>query len=180
MFKRYAPPGRRAIYFAREVALHAGASHVDSSHILFGVLMEKSSHANELFQLNKRFPQETARLRALNRFPQPRNLPVAEDAKRVFAFTAEEANLLKSYWIDNTHLILGILCNASSPAAMMLNRTGLNITDARKMVSQAGRRRLHELWWWLEEPILRFARMGLLCTLGILALIALLTDKGCS
>ncbi len=179
-FKRYAPPSRRAIYFARETALHAGATHIDSCHLLCGVLREKSSRADKLFQLSQRFAEETARVRSLTRFPQARNLPLAEDARRIFALTTEEANLQKNYWIDTDHLILGILCDESSAGATMLNRAGLNIGEARMVVSQAGRRRWHELWWWLEEPIPRVIRLALLGFVAALCLFALLADKGCS
>ena len=69
------------------------ATHIDSCHLLYGVLMERSSRADKLFQLRQRFAEETARVRSLTQFPQARNLPLAEDARRIFALTTEEANL---------------------------------------------------------------------------------------
>ncbi len=75
LFRRYPPPNRRAVFYAREAALYAGANEIDSIHLLSGLLVEPSTRANQLFRLEERFPEETARMRALKVFPEPRTIP---------------------------------------------------------------------------------------------------------
>src|SRR5437879_13257699 len=69
-FQGYTASSRRVIFFAREAALHAGSSHIDSTHILSGLLVEQSTRVNKLFQLSVRFPEETSHIRELGRCRQ--------------------------------------------------------------------------------------------------------------
>jgi len=80
-FQGYTASARRVIFFAREAALHAGSSHIDSTHILSGLLVEQSTRVNKIFQLSERFPEETSHMRALGRFPQPRDISLSKDGK---------------------------------------------------------------------------------------------------
>lgn len=184
MFRRYAPPARRVIFFARESALHGGSSDINSSHILSGLLVEESTRVNKIFQLSERFPEETARMRALVRFPQPRDIPLSEDGKKVVAGAWVEASCLNDYWIDTDHLMLAILCADSSPGAAMLNKVGFRLKEARDTVSKAAGSRDNygpvPALWWLEKPISRVGKTaGLLYLLGVFVLIRVLTEGGC-
>ena len=183
MFQRYATPARRAIFYARESALQAGSSHIDSTHILSGLLVEQSTRVNTIFQLSKRFPEESARMRALKR-SQPRDIPLSQDGKQVVAGAAGEADLLDDYWIDTDHLMLAILCADSSPGAAMLTKVGFRLSEARNMVSGiSGSREDYgptPLLWRLEKRISRVGKVaGFLYLLGILVLIRVLTEGGC-
>src|SRR2546430_12790170 len=105
-FQRYTASARRVIFFAREAALHAGSSHIDSTHILSGLLVEQSTRVNKIFQLSERFPEETSYMRALGRFPQPRDISLSKDGKGVVAGAAAGANPLHNHLIDkNEHHI---------------------------------------------------------------------------
>jgi ATP-dependent Clp protease ATP-binding subunit ClpA len=184
-FKRYTPPSRRAIYYAREAALHAGASDIGSVHILAGLLTDENSRANRLFQLQDRFPEEAARVRVLKKFPEAKDIPLTKDGKRILAYAAEEANDLNDYWIDADHLVLGILRERACAGAAMLNKTGLQIAGARCVVAaQRGSRENYgrvPALWWLEKPITRFGRLaGLLYLVGVVCLIEVLTQRGCA
>jgi ATP-dependent Clp protease ATP-binding subunit ClpC len=171
------------IYFAREVALHAGANSVDSTHILSGLLMEESTRANRLFHLSGRFPEETAKLRALKNFAQPKDIPLAKDSKRILAYTAEEANQLDDYWIDTDHLLLGILCERSSSGAVRLKSVGIEIDEARRAVAADMAREDFgpiPVLWWLERPITRIGQWAsLFYILGIICLIRIVTERSC-
>jgi ATP-dependent Clp protease ATP-binding subunit ClpC len=184
MFDRYAPPSRRAIYFAREAALHAGADSIDSTHIASGLLVEEPTRANRLFHLSQRFPEETARLRALTKLPQARDIPLSKDSRRIVAYAAEEANRLNDYWIDTDHMVLGILRQGSSGGAAMLRGVGLEIGEARRVVVEAVPREdfgPEPSLWWLERPITRIGKWaGILYLLGIVTLIRILTEHGCA
>jgi ATP-dependent Clp protease ATP-binding subunit ClpA len=184
MFQRYATPTRRAIFFAREAALHAGSSGIDSTHLLSGLLVEQSTRVNTIFQLSQRFPEESARIRALKRFPQPRDIPLSKDGRRVVAGASAEANRLDDYWIDTDHLMLAILCEDSSPGAAMLNKAGFRLSEVRDAVSRtAGSREAYgpvPMLWRLGKPISRVGRIaGFLYLIGVVVLIRLLTEVGC-
>jgi|SRR5579859_54002 len=184
MFKRYPAPSRRAIFYAREAALHAGATHIDSTHLLSGLMREQTSRANGSFKLDERFPEEAARMRALNRASEQKDIPLAHDGKRVLAYAEEEANNLESYWIDTDHLILGMLRERKCAAAARLEESGLNIAEARKLVQSPSQPR--EIYgpipalWQLSKPITRVGHFaGMFYLLIVALLIMFLAGKGC-
>jgi ATP-dependent Clp protease ATP-binding subunit ClpA len=178
MFKRYSPPARRVIFFAREIALHAGSDQIDSTHILSGLLIEQSTHVNRGFQLSSHFPDETARLKGLKRFPQPKDIPLSSDGKKIVAGAAAEADRLHEYWIDTDHLMLAILSEPSCPASISLSKAGYELGHARSTVSKmSGSRETYgtpPALWWLERPISKMGKVrALLYLLFVLMLISL-------
>src|SRR5437879_4038424 len=182
-FQGYTASARRVIFFAREAALHAGSSHIDSTHILSGLLVEQSTRVNKIFQLSERFPEETSHMRALGRFPQPRDISLSKDGKGVVAGAAAEANRLNDYWIDTDHLMLAILSTESSPGAARLSKAGFRLSEDRDTVSKTAASRDNHgpvpALWWLEKPISRVGKTtGLLYLLGVCVLIGVLTEGG--
>ena len=136
MFERYAPSSRRAIFFAREAALHDSESDINSHFLLLGLLREPN-RANTLFRLSELLPDEAQRQAALPKYPEPRDLALAKDAKRILAYAAEEANRLENYWIDAEHLVLGILRESHSSACKMLNELGVTLAQARRLIADS-------------------------------------------
>jgi ATP-dependent Clp protease ATP-binding subunit ClpC len=156
MFERYSAPSRRAIFYARAVALNDGATEIDSMHLLSGLSVEKSSQANTLFKLKGRFPEEFARARIARWAHEQKDLRLTDDCKRVLAFTAEEANRMDDYWIDTDHLVLGVLREGICTAATRLQASGLTIDQARAQVSCSAQEP-HEYSpakkeWWPSRP----------------------------
>jgi ATP-dependent Clp protease ATP-binding subunit ClpA len=184
MFRRFAVPTRRAIFFAREAALDAGSGEIDSTHLRSGLLVEQSSRVNQLLQVSSRFQEETARMRALKRFPQPRAVPLSRDSKRIVAGAAAEADRLNEYWVDTDHVLLAILLQGSSPGARALTKAGLQLDEVRAKVSDTATSRENygtpPPMWWLERPVTRMGKVGaFLCLLFVLFLFRLLTENGC-
>ncbi len=184
LFQRYPPPNRRAIFYAREAALHAGSTEIDPIHLLSGLLVEPSTRANLLFRLEERFPEETARMRALKLFPNPQTIPLSHEGKRVLAYAESEANRLDDYWIDTDHLTLGILREISCPAAARLDATGLKIQDARRQVFASSNQRetygTIPALWRLSKPITRVGYVSGMCYVALIVLlIKLLAERGC-
>ncbi len=184
LFKRYSAPSRRAIFYAREAALHAGASQIDSMHLLSGLTLEQNSRANLSFKLGERFPEEAARMRALKWASDQKDIPLAHDGKRVLAYAEDEANNLESYWIDTDHLVLGILRERKCAAAARLEESGLSIAEARRLVESPSEPR--EIYgpipalWQLSKPITRVGRAaGMFYVLIVVLLIMFLAGKGC-
>jgi ATP-dependent Clp protease ATP-binding subunit ClpA len=115
------------------------------------LLTESDNRANTIFHLSDLLPEEAARQALLKTQPAiNKSLPLSVDCKRVIAYTAEEANQLKDYWIDTEHLVLGILRNEECTAAKRLREIGLQLEQSRQLVADnIGSRpfRLSVLWW---------------------------------
>src|SRR5215475_7293772 len=120
MFERYTESNRRAVYFAREAALHADANQISADHLLLGLLREPSNRVNVLFDLRDKFPEEAKSQAALAKFADPHDIPLANESKRILAYAAEEADRIKSYPIGTEHLLLGVLREKKSTAARKL------------------------------------------------------------
>jgi ATP-dependent Clp protease ATP-binding subunit ClpC len=184
MFKRYSPPARRAIFYAREAALSAGATEIDSTHLLCALALEKSSCANRLFKLDERFPEEVAQMRVLKRAAGQKDLPLNRDSKRILAYAAEEANGLDDYWIDTDHLVLGILREHTCAAAAKLDSVGIKIEEGRRQVAAFCEQRESygavPALWRLAKPITRVGHFaGIMYLLLIVGLIGILSAHGC-
>jgi ATP-dependent Clp protease ATP-binding subunit ClpC len=150
MFERYTDESRRAIFFARHAALSRGKAAIDSNHLLLGLVWEKGTRADALFQLRVLLPEETSQKTTMNKAQSIESeIPLSDDSKRALACTAIEADQLKDYWIDTDHLVLGILREDKCSAAAKLRAVGLKLESARKLVvdnkSSRPRRRV-SLW----------------------------------
>ena len=184
MFRRYSNPARRAIFFAREIALHAGSNQIDSTHLLSGLLVEQSTQVNRILRLSSRFADETARLKELKIFANPKDIPLSPDGKKIVAGAATQADLLNEYWIDTDHLMLAMLSDSSCAAAASLHNAGFKLDEARRVVSQSTELRENygapPLLWWLEKPISRLGKVRAFAYLLFLfILIRLLTENRC-
>src|SRR5262249_23084161 len=111
MFERYAEPARRAIFYARAVTIIGDASAIDSLHLLTGLMWSDWSRAEVLFRLRDKFPQycKVVRWSALMATAGPSTFSLTDDAKRILARTAKEADAMNDSWVDTDHLLLGIL-----------------------------------------------------------------------
>jgi len=185
MFERYSAPSRRAIFYARAVAINAGETEIDSMHLLCGLIVDKSSQANSLFKLKKLFPRELARIHRMSWTHGQKDLRLTDDCKRVLAFTAEEANQLDDYWIDTDHLVLGILREGTCTAATRLQACGLTIDQARAQVSCSAQEP-HEYapgrgrWWAPSTPTTIGGQIAAATyVLLIVVLLKLVTEASC-
>jgi ATP-dependent Clp protease ATP-binding subunit ClpA len=137
MFERYTESARRAIFYARAVAVLNEASAIDSVHLLCGLMWGEDSRAQVLFGLREIFPlyrgcpHKSANVKLAMAVQGP---PLSSDGKRVAARTAEEANALRDYWIDREHVVLGILAEPACPAARHLEKAGITLESARRVV----------------------------------------------
>jgi ATP-dependent Clp protease ATP-binding subunit ClpC len=184
MFERYSTPSRRAVFFARAVALSNGDAEIDSMHLLCGLILEKSSQANALFKLKERLPEEASRVRQVKRTREQKELKLTLDCKRVLAFAAEEANRMDDYWVDTDHLVLGILREGACPAATRLRASGLTIEQAREQVSSSAQEP-HEYTstkkgWWPSTPTTIGGQIAAATyVLLIVVLLKLVTEASC-
>jgi ATP-dependent Clp protease ATP-binding subunit ClpA len=136
MYERYTQPARRAIFFAVWYARLAETAHIESVHLLKGLMHDDDSRANTLFQLREYFPLYNGRP---SKFATSKDVPEREtlltnEVKRIVRNAAWETDLMGDYWIDTEHLLVGILKEPASVAAQYLAKTGLTLKDARRRV----------------------------------------------
>jgi ATP-dependent Clp protease ATP-binding subunit ClpA len=137
MFERYTEPARRAIFYARAVAVLNAAPAIDPSHLLYGLMWGGDSRAQTLFRLREVFPlfcgcpHKFADLKAVT---QPEGPPLTYDSKKIVARAAMQADSLLDGWIDTEHLLLGILAEPACLAAKHLRMAGITLKNARQIV----------------------------------------------
>ena len=157
MFERYSQEARRAIFSARYEASIRNSEVIETEHLLLGVLRQSpglldkrfslgatrrllesiksesiAEQLEELFHKRDWVPGWLWRLVAK---PGPtvadQDLPLSNECKRILAYTAEEAEKLRSRDINSIHLILGILRESKSAAARALGTIGISLDAAR-------------------------------------------------
>ncbi len=135
MFERYTESSRRVIFFARFIALSADSAVIDTNHLLDGLLIELRRGYDDLC-LRQLLHTDAVRLDNVvkRRDVKTRDLPLTDDLKKVLAYTGREADGLQKYWINPEHLVLGILCEENSSAAIKLREVGLQLETCRRCV----------------------------------------------
>ncbi len=136
MFDKYTEKARRVVYFARLEASQFGSSHIETEHLLLGVLREDKALINRFLRSDASVESIRDRIEALSgkRKPNPPNtdLPLANESKRVLVYAAEEAKELASEHVGTEHLFLGLLRAKSGMAANLLNEHGVKIATVRE------------------------------------------------
>ncbi len=130
MFEQYTQHARRVIFFSRYEASQFGSSLIEPEHLLLGLLREDA-------ELRKRVDSE--RTRALIEAAMPPaqkisttvDLPLAESAKKVLAYAAEEAERLSHRHFGTRHLLLGLLRADKSLAQDILHQSGFSLAETR-------------------------------------------------
>jgi ATP-dependent Clp protease ATP-binding subunit ClpA len=199
MFQRYTDETKRAIYFAAQLALYDGAEVIDSNHLLRGLLTDCEARANTIFRLCQLFPEDAAKQSTLkNSLPSnvcelsieeasgksffrkekaaPNVISLGGDEKRIFTFTLREANRLRDYWIDTEHLVLGILREGDTVAAVRLRSVGLDLETSRQRVvdNRNSRPAMPDpVLFWLRQSPIGFA-LVLAFALGVATALVLL------
>jgi ATP-dependent Clp protease ATP-binding subunit ClpA len=139
MFDRCFPTARRAIFFARYVAVMDEAAYIDSGHLLRGLMWDKDSRADALFDLREKFPfyrgypYKVADYQTVAKIPGP---PLSSQGKRNVVLAREEADALRDYWIDTEHLLLGILADPGCLAAQNLAKAHISLERARCVIRE--------------------------------------------
>jgi ATP-dependent Clp protease ATP-binding subunit ClpC len=137
MFERYTESARRAIFFARAIAVLNEGTMISSTNLLQGLLWEDSSRAQTIFHLQNNFPVSSGRpwkREDANIVKNALGPGLTDTSKKILAWTAQEADRLGDYWIDAEHLLLGILYERHSAAARCMAQTGITIQAARKTI----------------------------------------------
>ena len=121
---------RRVIFFARYEASQLGSQHIDTEHLLLGLLSQDKGLFRRPYPS---FDYEAVRSDIVARakpgspkLPVTVDVPLNDDAKRVLTSAADEAESLGSKHIGTEHLLLGMMYDANLPSAKVLSRFGLD------------------------------------------------------
>jgi hypothetical protein len=141
MFERYTERARRTIFFGRYEASQFGSPHIETEHLLLGLLREDKSLANRFLPPDATVEtirrQIEGRTAPREKLPTSVDLPLSHECKRVLAYGAEEAERLKHGHIDTEHLLLGLLREEKGFAAQLLGEQGLTLRSVRAQVQQS-------------------------------------------
>jgi ATP-dependent Clp protease ATP-binding subunit ClpC len=113
MFERFTESARKAIFFGRYEASQMGGEHIESEHLLVGILRTDQALALRILKP----PEDIASLRKQiyqqiplrKKLPTSADLPLSGECKRILAYGAEEADRRHSKHIEPQHLLLGML-----------------------------------------------------------------------
>ena len=128
MFDRYTEKARRVIFFARYEASQLGCLHIETEHLLLGLLREDE----ELAELFRQAPGgiEAVRSRieaqysAREKVPASVDMPLSSGSKRVLAYAIEVADGLNHQHVGLKHLRLALLREETCLAAVILRERG--------------------------------------------------------
>jgi hypothetical protein len=119
----------KSILFARYEASNFGSRHIETEHLLLGLLREghglrkwfpgdSNAEPEIRAEIEKRMPRK-------ERISTSVEIPLTEECKRVLNLAMEAANRLGHQQVELDHLLMGILGIEGSPTAQTLIARGL-------------------------------------------------------
>jgi hypothetical protein len=137
MFERYTEKARRVVFFARYEASQYGSPYIETEHLLLGLLREDSSLRRWLPKIDPETIRKRIDERSQERPPTSTavDLPLAETAKRVLKYAADEASRLANKHIGTEHLLLGLLDEQGDFAGKVLREAGADVAEIRNYFS---------------------------------------------
>ena len=144
MFERYTEKARRVIFFARHEASDFGSPYIGPEFLLLGMLREDQNVVTRWLgkgDWKAIFRDEIANyIDTGPKLSTSVDLPLTEEAKRVLAYAAEEAERLKHEHIGTEHLFLGLLREPQSNTGKMLISHGIDIKTVRETIANESAR----------------------------------------
>jgi hypothetical protein len=141
MFERYTEMARRTIFFARYEASQFGSSHIETEHLLLGVLREDKALANRLLASRAKVEELrnliTRRGNTGPKIPTSVDLPLSHESRRALAYGAEECERVHQKQIGTEHLLLGLIREEKCFAAQLLRERGVTAEFVREQVQQS-------------------------------------------
>ncbi len=141
MFERYTEQARRVVFFARYEASNYGSRHIETEHLLLGLLRENHALARSFIgpgNLEPEFRAEIERkITRRERFSTAVEVPLSSECKRILNMATEESERLGQRHVGPEHMLLGILREKGSLAAQLLQTRGLRPEGIREQLAKA-------------------------------------------
>ncbi len=166
MFERYTEKARRVIFFARLEASQLGSPSIETEHLLLGLLREDKAltyrflrSQNAMESVAKQIEVHTV---IRDKISTSADLPLSEESKRVLTYSYDEAGRLGHKHIGTEHLLLGLLREESSFAAVILKERGLVLERIREDLAKAtkGSDMESKTTAFSEDPVWRLIHAG--------------------
>lgn len=134
MFERYTEKARRLIFFAAYEASDFGSSEITTEQLLVGLIREDPARFEKLTGVSPQLIREqiVREIPRQNPIGKSIDLPLSAGAKRVLAYSADEADRLRSRRIGTEHILLGLLREDDTPAERLLRQHGATLETVRK------------------------------------------------
>lgn len=129
MFERYKENSRKAISFAWYEASQTGSEHIETEHLLLGLLRTNEALAHRLLAPPENI--ESIRQQIYKRIPLREkistsvDLPLSDECKRILAYGAEEAERRNTRYVEPEHLVFGLLREEKCLAARIMLERGV-------------------------------------------------------
>jgi ATP-dependent Clp protease ATP-binding subunit ClpC len=129
MFERFTETARQAIFFARYEASQTGSDHIESEHLMLGILRTDEALALRLLKPPENIASIREHIHKLvphrKKISTSVDLPLSAECKRALAHGAEEAERRNSRHIEPRHLLLGLLREEKCLGAKILLERGV-------------------------------------------------------
>ena len=139
MFERYTEKARRVVFFARYEASQFGSPEIDTEHLLLGLVREDHGLIHKwLPNLSEQSVRQKIEAQIVRHDPIPTSvdLPLSSSAKKVLKHAAEESARLARQHIGTEHLLLGLLDEERSFAAVLMLQAGADVASLRAQFAQ--------------------------------------------
>lgn len=139
MFDRFSEKARRSIFFARYEASQFGGSHIDTEHLLLGLMREDHALFAQLLTGSTVAFRQGVEERlgpAKEKVSTSVDMPLSHECSLALSYAAKEAEALGHKTIEPAHLLLGLLHDETCGAAELLRRNGIVYSKFREMVGK--------------------------------------------
>lgn len=138
MFERFTEKARRVIFFARYEASQYGSPHIETEHLLLGLVREDQPLLKVLLKeenidgnVRSEIERHITRRQIISTSVE---IPLSNECKKVLNVASDEAQRLGHHHVGTAHLLLGMLGAEGSLPARLLQAKGLNVAAVREKV----------------------------------------------
>ncbi|MGB0012207.1 MAG: Clp protease N-terminal domain-containing protein [Candidatus Sulfotelmatobacter sp.] len=141
MFERFTERARRVMFYARVEAGRFGSSHIETEHLLLGLIREDSALVNRF--LISAVSEDSIRRQIVaikpmrESIPTTVDIPLTDESDSALSYATEEADRLGHQHLSMEHILLGLLRKQDCFAAQMLRERGAELEVMRKKLATA-------------------------------------------
>jgi len=139
-FERYTTRAREAVSLARRAAVEHGHSHVDTEHLLFGILDQADNLAVKILTALDVEPEDLrAEVSAYvsDGESNDQSPALSTSLRVVFELAVAESSKLGHNYIGCEHLLIGLVDEPDGVAGSVLRQLGLDARSVRRAVTSA-------------------------------------------
>lgn len=139
---RYSHHSKRALSYASDLALQYGHPHLDTAHLLVGVILADGSIGAQVLR-NLQLSEQLARvylkrlMPSLDTRPARRKIPKHESFHKALLLAEDESIWLGNHYIGTEHLLLGITRTNVGNATYLLKLVDITPEQVRRYVRLA-------------------------------------------